>query len=383
MESPKENNMSLLAASGIGAVGSIVGGLISSSAAKRAAQIQQQNATKVAGMATDASKNAQDLAGAATGQAQAGIDQGHTDANNILAANHGDTSALLSGLYDDQKSMLNPYQQAGQQGITSLSSMMAPGGDLTKQFSFDGKDLANEPGYQFQLDQGNKALQSSAAARGALQSGGNMKAMANYNQGLAGTSFGNAYNRALTTFQTNRNNTMQGLNTMIGAGQTANGQAIQAGEFYGGTQSQNNQFYSGQAANNDMNAEQLKAGYGMQGAEYQGNAGLTGAQIAGSALTGGANAQAAGVVGQGNAWNSAIGGVTNAAQYGSLMNMLSPSSGGGSYTPFNPASITPGAAVPAYNPYTSASNPAGVAPQFYGSPQMPSYNTNLPAYTQA
>lgn len=334
--------MPVLAAAGIGAAGNIVSGIIGSSAASKAAKIQAANAQRVAGMATDAGNNASKLVNDATNQSQQGIDGGHTDAFNILQANQGGTSDLLKGLYGDQMNMLNPYQQAGTQGITSLMSMLAPGGDLTKQFDFQGKDLENEPGYQFQLQQGNKALQASAAARGALQSGGNLKAMSNYNQGLAGTSFQNAYNRALTTFQTNRSNTMQGLNTLIGVGQNANSQALQAGEFYGGTQSQNNEFYGGQMSNNDMLSAQLKANYGMQGAEYQGDTGLKAAQIAGNALTGGANAQAAGTVGSANAWNSAIGGVTNAAQLYSLQSMF-PQRVDGSVPAGTPAGVPPGA----------------------------------------
>ena len=59
----------------------------------------------------------------------------------------------------------------------------------------------NDPGYQFRLDQGNQALQRSAAANGTLLSGGTQKALARYNQDYASGEFQNVYNRANQTFQ--------------------------------------------------------------------------------------------------------------------------------------------------------------------------------------
>lgn len=50
------------------------------------------------------------------------------------------------------------------------------------------------PGYQFRLDEGIKAIQRSAAARGALSSGATMKSLNNYAQGQASGEYNNYVN---------------------------------------------------------------------------------------------------------------------------------------------------------------------------------------------
>ena len=56
--------------------------------------------------------------------------------------------------------------------------------------------LANDPGVQFRQDEARKALEGSAAARGDLLSGGNLKALQSRSQDLASQEYGNAWNRA-------------------------------------------------------------------------------------------------------------------------------------------------------------------------------------------
>ena len=56
--------------------------------------------------------------------------------------------------------------------------------------------LANDPGYQFRMDEARKALEGSAAARGDLLSGGNLKALQSRSQDLASQEYGKAWNRA-------------------------------------------------------------------------------------------------------------------------------------------------------------------------------------------
>lgn len=64
-------------------------------------------------------------------------------------------------------------------------------------------DAQNEPGFAFQLSEGSKALEHSAAAKGILNTGGTLKDIARWSQGLADTTYGNVYNRALNSYQTN------------------------------------------------------------------------------------------------------------------------------------------------------------------------------------
>lgn len=79
-----------------------------------------------------------------------------------------------------------------------------------EQFHYDpfkgikGDEVFNDPGYVFRRDQGLEAMQNSAAAKGLLRSGGTFKDLALYNQQLASQEYGNAYDRALQDYKTNR-----------------------------------------------------------------------------------------------------------------------------------------------------------------------------------
>lgn len=65
--------------------------------------------------------------------------------------------------------------------------------DLTTDFT--GKDLTSEPGYQFRLEEGLKAINALAANRGSLDSGATLKALTRYGQDYAGNEYQNAFNR--------------------------------------------------------------------------------------------------------------------------------------------------------------------------------------------
>ena len=64
-------------------------------------------------------------------------------------------------------------------------------------------DVANTPGYQFALQQGEQAVQRSAAAQGDLLTGGTLKAEDQYAQGLASQTYQNAVTNSLNAFDTN------------------------------------------------------------------------------------------------------------------------------------------------------------------------------------
>jgi hypothetical protein len=187
-----------------------------------------------------------------------------------------------------EQSNLNPYLAAGNQGITSLASMLQPGGALTQQFSFapTTAQLAQTPGYQFELNQGDQAATRAATAAGNGISGNLDTALSQYNQGLAGTTFNNAYNQALTTFQTNRQNTLQPLSTLINAGQNATNQFDTAAQNFGNLTSANT----------------------IGGSVYQGNAGLNNATSVAQLLQSKGFSDAAAAIGQGNIWGNLAGG---------------------------------------------------------------------------
>jgi hypothetical protein len=65
------------------------------------------------------------------------------------------------------------------------------------------EELQKEPGYQARYQMGLQGLERGAAAHGSLLSGGTQKALARYGQDYASNEYGNAYNRALSTYNTN------------------------------------------------------------------------------------------------------------------------------------------------------------------------------------
>jgi hypothetical protein len=305
--------MPILAAAGT----SLIGGLIGSSSARKAAEQQ-----RIAGEA--AQKKVDYATGAAVERGYAGIEQANNavDAGTGAATKYiGDAGTAQKGVYADMKAGLTPYAESGTYGLDKMKSQ----GD----FSFNPKDLESEPGYQFQLAQGLKALQSSAASRGMLQSGATLKAMEGYSQGLAGTSYKDAYARALSTFDTNR----AGYQSLANMGQTANAQNLQAGGIYGGELTS----LAGMGVNTNMQAAGLKTNTAMQGNEYIGNAQMQGAGKDADLITGVGNSQAAGTVGAANAWGGALNGVGNSAMlYGlSKMGRTKPGGSGGGWS--NPA----------------------------------------------
>lgn len=142
--------------------------------------------------------------------------------------------------YADQQKNIAPWLQAGQGAITDLSQMVQNGGfpDWTQTFQAP-TDVTeqNDPGYQFRLAEGQKALERSAAARGNLLTGGTAKAEQRYGQDYASNEYQNVYNRSLqqyqlgyNQFEQNQANKFNRYAALAGVGQTAAGQLSQAGQ---------------------------------------------------------------------------------------------------------------------------------------------------------
>ena len=129
--------------------------------------------------------------------------------------------AMQQRMFDTSQANLQPFMQGGASALSSLSGKFADGslgGNFTPQDFLNNKD----PGYAFQLNQGNQALQNSQAARDGVLSGPAMKGLIDYNQGMASTGYQNAYNRWLSS----QNNTYGQLSGVAGIG--ANAAATQA-----------------------------------------------------------------------------------------------------------------------------------------------------------
>lgn len=177
-------------------------------------------------------------AAATIGSAVISSDAATSSANTIAGA---DQNALNASTSIQQQNVAaitaneQPYINAGKASLNTLSGDMGPGGSLSTPFTL--ADLQTDPGYQFDLQQGNQAVQRAAAAQGTLNSGGTLKSISNYTTGLASNEVQNAYNRYTGT-QTQQYNQLAGLvNQGIGATNTVNAATTnQANQVSGFTQ---------------------------------------------------------------------------------------------------------------------------------------------------
>lgn len=134
-----------------------------------------------------------------------------------------------------------PFIQGGYGAETSLQNLLygkdggtdsgtgLPNGYLTQQFNPTQAQLQNYPGYQFQQQQGDLAVQSANTAGGSAVSGPALKQLMNYNQGLAASNYQNYFNQ----FQTQQTNIFNRLNAIAGLGQNAAGNLGNAGTSLG------------------------------------------------------------------------------------------------------------------------------------------------------
>jgi len=198
-----------IAAAAIAAGGAIAGGAISASGAGKAADAQR--------------------------------DAARTASNTQLA------------MYDQTRADQAPWRQAGGSALNALQGYYGlPGADGKvdpNAGAADNKLIQSLPGYQFNLQQGNQAVQRNLAAKGLLDSGAAQKALTQYGQGYA-TNASNQY--------------LNGLQSLAGLGQTAT-QATGAAGQNAANQVTGAQIYSGNAQ---------ASGYINQGNAI--NAGLSG-----------------------------------------------------------------------------------------------------------
>ena len=223
-------------------------------------------------MGSGAAKNA---AGAQENAAQQGLQNSQTNQQNSIAAQQQATQ--------QQQQAESPYTTAGAGAANQLSSLLgSPGGGWNQSFQAPtAAQAAATPGYQFQLQQGENALQNSAAANGGLLSGNEAAAQQQYGQGLASTNYQQTYNNAFQNYLQNYQqyqNQVGNLQNLANTGQTATGQL------------------------NALN----QAGAQNQGALNYGFAGQENQQT-----TNYGNAEASGYVGAANAWNGSIAGINN------------------------------------------------------------------------
>ena len=291
----------------IGGATSLIGGALGSGASGRAAQLQYQSTIEARKQLMDLLNQYNPAIGTAADRAsQLALDAAAQGREGLASATLGGQTGATAAAQRANE-LLDPFLSLGTGATTTLAGLMAPGGDLSRNFT--AADMATmDPGYQFRIDQANQALAASAAARGGALGGGAAKALTRYSQDVASSELGNAFDRfrAAQTDRFNRLNTLVNLGANTAGAMGAN--TIGAGQF---------------AANLGMRGSEDISDLMQRASQYAGTAGLGAAeQMASNAMTtgrsiadlitGGGNAQAAGTVGAANAWSSALGGVGNA-----------------------------------------------------------------------
>lgn len=161
-------------------------------------------------------------------------------------------NALQMQMYNQQRQDMAPYREAGSSALSQIQALLK-----------DPSSVAQQPGYQFGLNEGTKALNAGGAARGMTYSGAQGKALQRYGQDYAGTKLNESYNR---------------LSNLAGLGQVgATGSANAAGQY---------------------------------------------GQAVGQNLTGMGNARGSAFASTANGWTNALGQIGNSMQENQLLNLL-------------------------------------------------------------
>lgn len=102
-------------------------------------------------------------------------------------------------------------------GFNAPSNFQAPAPFQYDAFQAPTPEQAqNDPGYQFSLNQGLKALQQGGAASGTARTGGAMKGLIDYAQDRGAQQYDNVYNRQAQTWGMNRSNAADAYATNYG-----------------------------------------------------------------------------------------------------------------------------------------------------------------------
>ena len=202
---------------------------------------------------------------------------------------------LQRQMYNQQRADFEPFRMAGTQAQNALMLGLGLGGTpaqegygaLMRDFSM--ADYEADPGYQFRLQEGLKALDRQAAARGGTLSGAALKGTQRYAQDVASQQYSNAFNR----YMANRASKLGSLGGLVSTGAgAAQGLAGAAGQF---------------------------------------------GQLGGQTLADIGNARAAGIMGPASAYAGALGGIGNAAMGYGMMNALGGGRAGGRTSSYEPS----------------------------------------------
>jgi hypothetical protein len=206
------------------------------------------------------------------GAALVGAISSHSAAKT--AAKSADTAnTQLDARYQQMRSDELPFITAGTGAQAKLADYLGTSGNadaenygiLTKPFSAQDYLANRDPGYQFQLQQGNQAVQNAAGAGSGAIGGAALKDLASFNQGFAKTGYQAAFDR----WNTSMSNTYARLASVASLGQNAASMTGSQGVAVGQQQSANTTAAGNAAAAAKINYGNLASEAGTNYALYQ------------------------------------------------------------------------------------------------------------------
>ena len=194
------------------------------------------------------------------------------NAANLQAQEANNALNFQKQEFNTNQQNMAPWLQQGGAALSQLASGLGlgPGGKgvgplnapFTQQFTAPTAAQASQyPGYQFQLQQGENAINNSAAARGGLNSGNAATALNNYAQGTAQNDYNNVYNEAMqqylnsyNIYNQNQANQYNRLASLAGVGQQTAATLGAQGQQAAGNVGNINLTAGGQIGNSLQNA---------------------------------------------------------------------------------------------------------------------------------
>lgn len=189
---------------------------------------------------------------------------------------------------------LEPWREAGQLGLTSVTGALgltknADGQTWGEEFDLQAHQLMGQeqlqsnvnpysvenlsegfeasPGYEYQLDQGQRAIEGSAAARGGMLSGNNLLDATRHSQGIAAQDYWNFVDHQFQGKTTDANMRQTQYQNLWGLSEAGRLAAAQSGQFALAGASQAGQ-YTAQAG------QALGQGISQAGSSLAGDAGF-------------------------------------------------------------------------------------------------------------
>lgn len=168
---------------------------------------------------------------------------GSAMAGSKQASGQEKASQTQADMFNTINGQEQPFRKAGVDATDSLSQLMGmsgtPGGkvgstgldqgSLNRSFTPADFTANKDPGYDFQMQQGQNAIRSADSPGAGALSGSALKDLMGFNQGMASTGYQNAFNR----FQTQQNNIFGRLSGIAGMGQNAASNTGTAGTALG------------------------------------------------------------------------------------------------------------------------------------------------------